>query len=96
MLLTGIRDAEFFWVEIVGAQLHDVVLNASMAVVIGGITHDIPIIVHTCVEALLRRGDLYLFPFPNWILFPILRYLPKRTLPYSPKQTSPPGANGHI
>jgi hypothetical protein len=33
-------------------------MHASTNFVIGGITHDIPIIVHTCVEALLRRGQL--------------------------------------
>jgi hypothetical protein len=50
------NDRERWGIEVIGASLHVVVLNASTTFVIGGITHDIPIIVHACVEALLRRG----------------------------------------
>lgn len=50
-----------FNINITGSSLHKVVLNASTIFVIGGITHDIPVIVHSCIESLIRKRYL-----PKW------------------------------
>jgi hypothetical protein len=41
---------------IMNKRLHKILLYASTPVVFHGNTHDIPIIVHTCVQEILRRG----------------------------------------
>jgi hypothetical protein len=50
-------------------RLHKVLLYASVPVVFHGHTHDIPIIVHSCVDELLKRGDC----FSIIVIFPIDR-----------------------
>lgn len=44
-------------------RLHKVLLYASTPVVFHGHTHDIPIIVHSCIQELLRRGEISHIPF---------------------------------
>lgn len=62
-----------------GASLRDVILYASTTTVMGGITYDVPIIVHSCVDALLRtskssssRTIVYSDLFPQGIYKPRL------------------------
>jgi hypothetical protein len=46
-------------------RLHKVLLYASTPVVFHGNTHDVPIIVHSCVQELLRRGKRIAYLDPS-------------------------------
>lgn len=60
-LLSGVSKLSLtvfaIYVVVLGAPLRDVILYASTTTTMGGITYDVPIIVHSCVEALLRTSS---------------------------------------
>jgi hypothetical protein len=55
-LVTSPQPTEHSLPVVVEAPLHDVVLYASTPTVIEGITYDIPIIIHACIDVLRRTG----------------------------------------
>ena len=58
-IVTGCKDLEG---GVINESLHQVLMVASTPVIMRGNTHDIPIIVHTCVSEIVNRGKLLHHP----------------------------------